>query len=327
MLENFSGTDSSMNPLLDNYSAVIDDIFHPLRILDRVLVGGLIHHLFWIEYRDVRRHTRLQYPAVEKTEPLRRKGGHLPHCIFKPKNPPSDVFSENPGETSINSRMGPAQHDAIGTDHLKRALHYCTYIIFRHAEASHSNRIILFKNEVKDSIYLSALRKADGLIHVVRGFANPEIPPPRGIIRPQDDISYMEEEMMLADLVSITTRLEKLEKELLKAKSPEGEKERELLTSFRAGLEEGKSIRELAVSPGEEKLVRSFAFLSQKPLLHMVNVDESEISLLDEPEKSWPERKPKTEILAFCGNGAQRHRDDLVPLPELGGLESGKRGV
>ncbi len=155
--------------------------------------------------------------------------------------------------------------------------------------------------EVKDSIYLSALRKADGLIHVVRGFANPEIPHPRGIIRPQDDISYMEEEMMLADLVSITTRLEKLEKELLKAKSPEGEKERELLTSFRAGLEEGKSIRELAVSPGEEKQVRSFAFLSQKPLLHMVNVDESEISLLDEPEKSWPERKPKTEILAFCG--------------------------
>jgi GTP-binding protein YchF len=155
--------------------------------------------------------------------------------------------------------------------------------------------------EVKDSIYLSALRKADGLIHIVRGFVNPEIPHPRGIIRPQDDISYMEEEMMLADLISITARLEKLEKELLKAKSPEGEKEKELLTIFRAGLEEGKSIRELSASPGEEKLVRSFAFLSQKPLLHIVNVDESEISLLEEPEKSWPARRPETEILAFCG--------------------------
>lgn len=155
--------------------------------------------------------------------------------------------------------------------------------------------------EVKDSVYLSALRKADGLIHVVRGFVNPEMPHPRGIIRPQDDISYMEEEMMLADLVSIAARLEKLEKELLKTKSPEGEREKELLTAFRAGLEEGKSIRELPVSPGEEKLVRSFAFLSQKPLLHMVNVDETEISLLEEPEKSWPARRPETAVLAFCG--------------------------
>jgi len=155
--------------------------------------------------------------------------------------------------------------------------------------------------DVKNSIYLSALRKADGLIHVVRGFVDPQISHPRGIIRPQDDIHYMEEELMLTDLISITARLEKLEKDLHKAKSPEGEKEKELLTRFRAALEEGKAIRELAFSPAEEKTVRSFTFLSQKPLLHLVNVDETDIALIGEPEKFNPAGRPGTDVLAFCG--------------------------
>jgi hypothetical protein len=155
--------------------------------------------------------------------------------------------------------------------------------------------------EVKNSIYLSALRKADGLIHVVRGFVDPQIAHPRGIIRPRDDIHYMEEELMLTDLISITARMEKLEKDLRKAKSPEGEKEMELLAQFRAALEEGKSIRELSFSPAEEKAVRSFTFLSQKPLLHLVNLDETDIALIGRPEEFYPAGRPGTDVLAFCG--------------------------
>jgi GTP-binding protein YchF len=155
--------------------------------------------------------------------------------------------------------------------------------------------------EVKNSAYLSALRKADGLVHIVRGFPDPQIPHPRGIIRPQDDINYMEEELMLTDLVSIAARLEKLEKDLKKGKTPEGEKERELLILFRAALEQGKPIRELELPQAEEKLVRSFAFLSQKPILHAVNCGEAEIAMVENPGKYFPEKKPGIEILAFCG--------------------------
>jgi hypothetical protein len=155
--------------------------------------------------------------------------------------------------------------------------------------------------EVKNSLYLSILRKADGLIHVVRAFKNEQIPHPKGIIRPLDDINYMEEELMLTDLISVTARLEKLEKDLLKAKNPEGEKERELLRLFHSTLEEGRPLRELSIPPAEEKLVRSFAFLSQKPLLHVVNCDEADLPLLENPEKIYPAPKPRTEVLAFCG--------------------------
>jgi len=155
--------------------------------------------------------------------------------------------------------------------------------------------------EVKNSIYLSVLRKADGLIHVVRGFRDPEIPHPKGIIRPQDDIHFMEEELMLTDLISASARLEKLDKDLKKAKDPEAEKERALLNLVRAGLEQGKPIRDLGLPHTEEKSVRSFAFLSQKPLVHMINCDEQDIPLVETPEKILSEKKTGSPVLAFCG--------------------------
>ncbi len=155
--------------------------------------------------------------------------------------------------------------------------------------------------EVKTSAYLSALRLADGLIHVIRGFIDPRIPHPKGRISPQDDLAFMEEELILADLVSVSTRLDKLEKDLRKTRNPEGEKEKELLSIFRAALEEGKPIRELLFSGADEKRVRSFAFLSQKPLLHLVNVDETDISLIASPREISPALKAGTDILAFCG--------------------------
>jgi GTP-binding protein YchF len=155
--------------------------------------------------------------------------------------------------------------------------------------------------EVKTSLYLSILRKADALVHVVRGFRDPQIAPPRGKISPREDILFMEEELVLTDLISVTARLEKLEKDLKKARDPEGEKEKDLLGVLRSGLEEGKPVRELALPPPEEKLIRSFAFLSQKPLLHAVNVDEADIPLVESPEKIYAAGKPGTAVMAFCG--------------------------
>ncbi len=155
--------------------------------------------------------------------------------------------------------------------------------------------------EVKDETYLSHLRKADGLTHVVRAFSDERIPAPRGKIAPGEDILSMEEELILADLASVESRLEKLDKELKRTKNPEGEKEKGLLERIRTQLENGEAIRELGFSEAEDKLIRSFAFLSQKPLLHMVNVDEQDISAIENPEKFSAAPKKGTAVLAFCG--------------------------
>jgi len=155
--------------------------------------------------------------------------------------------------------------------------------------------------EIKSSAYLNYLRKAESLVHVVRGFTAPQIPHPKGRVNPKEDILYMEEELVLADLVSLEARLEKLEKELKRSKDPEGERERELLERLRLNLEQGKGIRETSLSPSEERLIRSFTFLSLKPLLHMINIDEKDIQLIENPAQIYPLEKKGTEILVFCG--------------------------
>ena len=136
---------------------------------------------------------------------------------------------------------------------------------------------------------------------MVRAFSNPQIPHPKGQISPKNDILSIEEELILADLISVESRLDKLEKELKRTKNPEGEKEKELLELLHSHLEEGKGIHEIHLSPSEDKLTRSFAFLTQKPLLHMINIDEKDIPLIERPEEIYPIPEKEIAIMAFCG--------------------------
>jgi ribosome-binding ATPase len=155
--------------------------------------------------------------------------------------------------------------------------------------------------EVKTSLLLGHLRKADGLVHVVRAFRAEGIPHPKGRIDPAGDIRFMEEELVLADLLSVDGRLERLERDLKKMKDPEGEKERELLKRLRPSLELGRGLRDADLPPADEKLVRSFAFLSLKPLLHCVNLDEADLGHRDSPGGLFPIEAPGRRAMAFSG--------------------------
>ena len=155
--------------------------------------------------------------------------------------------------------------------------------------------------EVKTSVFLNALRKADGLIHVVRGFHDDQIPQAKPALAPKDDIRTMEEELLLADLISIEARLERLEKDLKKAKNPEGEKERDLISRLHQHLGDGRPLREFALTEPEEKQLKAFAFLSQKPILHVINADESDIGRLHDLERDHAPGRKGAAVLAFCG--------------------------
>ncbi len=163
--------------------------------------------------------------------------------------------------------------------------------------------------EVKNSLFLGQLRNADGLVHVVRGFRDASIPHPKDRVDPAGDIRIMEEEMVLTDLVLVEARAERVEKDLGKMKSPDLEKEREVLRKVRAQLESGHPLRELELAPAEEKAIRSFALLSLKPLLHMVNLDDSddEAAVL----ASIPPA-PGRRVLAFRG----RLEAEILELPD-----------
>jgi hypothetical protein len=108
----------------------------------------------------------------------------------------------------------------------------------------------------------------------VRAFDDPAVPHV-GDIDPSRDVRNVEFDLMLSDLGQIERRLERLEKDLKRMKSAELEREHELLLRARAQLESERPLREMEISPEDKKRVRGFMFLSEKPILYVLNVSES----------------------------------------------------
>jgi ribosome-binding ATPase len=127
---------------------------------------------------------------------------------------------------------------------------------------------------LKDTAYVATLRGMDALAHVVCAFNDPTMPHMGGreLLR---DIHHVELDLMLNDLGQIEKRLERLKKDVKKRRSPELEREYALLQRCKAQLEDELPLRELEVTPEDSKRLRSFLFLSQKPVLYVLNIDES----------------------------------------------------
>jgi ribosome-binding ATPase len=124
---------------------------------------------------------------------------------------------------------------------------------------------------------VAPFRNADALLHVVRMFRDPTIPHPAGSIDPARDVRAMEDEVILADLGVAERRLERLERDLKKASTPELKKEQEILGRCREALEAGRPLRALQLAADEAKRLRGFQFLSAKPLLLVLNLDEADL--------------------------------------------------
>ena len=130
------------------------------------------------------------------------------------------------------------------------------------------------QDALKETAYIGHLRQVDALIHVLRAFENDAIPHV-GPIDPLRDIKNVEFDLMVSDLGQIEKRLERLEKDLKKMKTPELEKENELLIKAKAQLETEKPLREMEMTPEDKKRIRGFMFLSEKPMLYVLNIGES----------------------------------------------------
>ena len=129
---------------------------------------------------------------------------------------------------------------------------------------------------------VAPFRNADALLHVVRMFRDPAVPHPSGTIDPARDVRTMEDEVILADLGVVERRLERLERDLKKGQSADLRKEQEILLRCRAALEEGRALRSLDLAPDDAKRLRGFQFLSAKPLLIVINLDEADLPHADD---------------------------------------------
>lgn len=127
--------------------------------------------------------------------------------------------------------------------------------------------------------HLPTLRQVDALVICVRAFESSAVPAFKGAVDPQRDLALMREEMLFADFAITAGRVEKLEKAITKPTKEIDNQKRELdlLRRCNAALEAGKPLLDV-IQPGEEqRLVRSFGFLTQKPIVTVFNIGEGDI--------------------------------------------------
>ncbi len=162
------------------------------------------------------------------------------------------------------------------------------------------------EGQAKDmTTYLNSLKNVDALLHVVRAFDDPNLPHIEGTVDPLRDIGVFELEMIFSDLAIVEKRLERLSKDLKKSKSPDLELENEVLLRFKAALETERPLRELELTPEEEKRIRGFTFLSAKPVLLVINVGDQDASkianIVEELELQKQASMRNVGITAVCG--------------------------
>src|SRR6266581_790777 len=143
-----------------------------------------------------------------------------------------------------------------------------------HASVEYVDLGAIGQEALKESGYLGHLRQVDAIAHVVRAFEDDSIPH-AGPIDPLRDIKNVEFDLMVSDLGQIEKRLERVEKDLKKMRSVDLEKEFDLLKRAKSHLESERPLREMEMTPEDKKRLRGFMFLSEKPILYVLNISES----------------------------------------------------
>ena len=161
---------------------------------------------------------------------------------------------------------------------------------------------------------LAQIRNADALLHVARAFDDPTAPTGADPWRDVDDLDL---EFTVADLSVIEKRLEKLKTQGRHGSQAERElaqREEELLGRIEPHLSEGKAIRSFGLTDDEELLLRGYRFLTQKPVLVVLNMDEGRLAEAAALEEAGRARydQPHSDVAALAG----KIEAEIGELPE-----------
>ena len=126
---------------------------------------------------------------------------------------------------------------------------------------------------------LNQLSQMDGLIHVVRCFEDGSVPHPSGSVDPARDITAMDGELLLNDLIAVERKLERLVEERKKGGTDKviNERQTALFTRLHETLSANKPLLGVEVSAEEEKFLSGFGLLTRKPLLVLLNLGEGQV--------------------------------------------------
>ncbi|MDO9131175.1 MAG: GTPase, partial [Anaerolineales bacterium] len=125
---------------------------------------------------------------------------------------------------------------------------------------------------------LNQLAQMDGFLHVVRCFADENVPHSAGGVDPARDAAAMESELLLNDLIAVERKLERLTEERKKGGADKvlNERQAALFTRLHVELSAEKPLREVEITAEEDKHLSGFGLLTRKPLLVLLNLGESQ---------------------------------------------------
>lgn len=125
--------------------------------------------------------------------------------------------------------------------------------------------------------FVNQLGQMDAFVHVLRAFDDPSLPHSEGSIDPARDLAILETEFLLNDLGTVERRLERIDESIKKgAKDREQSlREKALFEQIKAWLDSEKPLRSLGLSADVEQSLRGYGFLSIKPMLVVINVNEA----------------------------------------------------
>jgi GTP-binding protein YchF len=148
-----------------------------------------------------------------------------------------------------------------------------TYADVAGIESNPTNR-----GELKGSL-LAELRQMDGLLHIVRVFEDSAVPHSLGSVDPSRDAAAMDGELLINDLITVERKLERLQDDVRKGAAKDkaqAQKEIELFQKLHAHLQMEKPLRELDLSPEEERALSGHGLLTRKPMLILWNLGEGQ---------------------------------------------------
>ncbi len=126
---------------------------------------------------------------------------------------------------------------------------------------------------------INQIRTVDLIVLVVRAFENPAVPPYRNSVNPARDLEELKTELLLADLELVTTRIERLEKQVNKPTKTQAQDKAELALQrkLQEAIESEKPISSVIETEKQQQMIKSLGFLTLKPMVVAVNVGEDQL--------------------------------------------------
>lgn len=138
------------------------------------------------------------------------------------------------------------------------------------------------KGEGLGNQFLSHIREVDAIIHVVRCFENSDVPHVDGSVDPVRDVETIHTELIFADLDIVQKRLPRIEKKAKLNVDKDTKEEYELLKQIEELLYEERPIRDMTLTTDEKARLKSYGFLTMKPMLYVCNISEDALSTGEE---------------------------------------------